>query len=125
MPLGTGGDEIRGAIRSLHGLPYGWDGSDALPVRPDAYLTCLEMFADNLRLEDVDADVRLAGDGTIWIELTQGERTLIVEVVAQDIVQFTRFLADDTTVEGVIRLNQEDGRCERASLFRWIEGGLP
>ena len=115
---------IRQAIASLASRPYGWDGADALPVRPDALQlgSCLFGESSDLGLAPLGMpEVTLVEDGTIEVTFRRGGRSLHLGLVSDRAMTFAQSYPDgETTIEGVIRCDRPEDDRRLAEIFAWI-----
>jgi hypothetical protein len=115
---------VRESILALVSRPYGWDGKDALPIRPDSLGFCVFLFGENtgMCMKGMGMPlVTLLPDGVIELTFEHEDRELVIQFVSNWVAAYVQTFQDgETTVEGVIRYDRPED-CERlVEILKWV-----
>lgn len=120
----------RSLLIALVGLKrhrFGWDGKDALPVRPDAYEVATRSLLAEGGIADVipsgaDMGVTMGEDGTVILAFGHGRRDVVLQVHCGEAASYVQAFGDGQ-IEGTIRIGSDRDVSELREVVAWIGGG--
>lgn len=118
---------LRESLAEIADQRFGWDGDDALPVRPDVRAMALNLFGDHswVSLEGVsEVSATLDGDGTVEVFVGHEGRELILTLQCHMVVTYIKAFPGGATEEGTIRdMASFGGVVELQNAFHWVKTG--
>lgn len=118
-------DNIRRAIGILRkSRVWDWDGKGALPIRPDSCDIACNLFAEPLSKvvgQLPEAGVVAETDGTISLLFAGVEGALSLNFKGDVAISYRKSWGDDTSVEGLIRLDHTEPLAAVDDLATFVE----
>jgi hypothetical protein len=120
--------ELREHIAELADQRFGWDGDDALPIRPDVKAMALNLFGDHswVSLKGVSGvHATLNEDGAVEVVIEHEGRELVLTLQCHMVVTYIRAYPGGATEEGTIRdLASRLGVSELQYALDWVKRGV-